>query len=593
MIHRCHRLAVAGVHTFLRRFGWPCGAAIVVVSTVALGRASAFVPAWPSQSAQPPVPAASTSAQPIDAYIRDAWSTLTRSMLNCATLVDPKVTTKPVLYLPRDFAEPPEVTTLQQKCGVDVQHLPVKIDRLGQSVELPSQGLLYLPHPYVVPGGRFNEMYGWDSYFIILGLLESRRLDLARDMVENFFFEIEHYGGILNANRTYYLTRSQPPFLSAEIRDVWQAEAAAGKKREASTWLQQGYAYAVRDHALWTSEVHRAGDTGLARYFDFGDGPVAEMADDDTYYQNVITWLLAHPDVHTDYLVDGPESPGPSDRQHLAAISCDPGMSAVCAHAHAGMHWLSKDFYKGDRAMRESGFDPSFRFGVFDGSTHHYAPVCLNALLYKYERDLAWMADRLGKTDDAKRWTAAAQARRAAMNRYLWNVEKGRYFDYDFVAGKQSTYEYLTTFYPLWAGAATPNQARQVESHLGLFEKPGGLAMSMMNSGVQWDLPYGWAPVTWVTVEGLRESGDIQDAARVSQEFMTTVRNNFLCDHTIREKYDVVTASSDVRVAMGYRQNVVGFGWTNAAYLRMQALLRGAGIAEPPSAQAAPICRQP
>jgi alpha,alpha-trehalase len=289
-----------------------------------------------------------------------------------------------------------------KSAALSVQRLPVKIEHLGQNVDLPSQGLLYLPHPYVVPGGRFNEMYGWDSYFIILGLLESGHADLARDMVENFYFEIEHYGGLLNANRTYYLTRSQPPFLSSEIRDVWQADIAAGKKQEAQAWLERGYAFAVRDHALWTSEAHRAGSTGLARYFDYGNGPVAEMADDDTYYQNVISWLLAHPGVDTDYLVNGPANPGAADRPKIAEISCDPEVSAVCARAHIGTHWLSKDFYKGDRAMRESGFDPSFRFGVFDGSTHHYAPVCLNSLLYKYERDLAWMARQLGKPDEAE-----------------------------------------------------------------------------------------------------------------------------------------------------------------------------------------------
>ena len=124
-------------------------------------------------------------------------------MLDCSTMVDPKVTTKPILYLPQDFAEPAKVADLKQKCGVDVERLPTKITHLGQDVKLPSQGLLYLPYPYVVPGGRFNEMYGWDSYFIILGLLESGRVELARGMVENFFFEIEHYGGILNANRAY------------------------------------------------------------------------------------------------------------------------------------------------------------------------------------------------------------------------------------------------------------------------------------------------------------------------------------------------------------------------------------------------------
>lgn len=530
--------------------------------------------------------AASPEVAPIDTYIGQAWSTLRRSMLECATLIDTKVTTKPVLYLPQDFAEPPEVAALQQKCSVNVARLPVKIENPGQNIDLPSQGLLYLPHPYVVPGGRFNEMYGWDSYFIILGLLQSGHVDLARDMVENFFFEIEHYGGILNANRTYYLTRSQPPFLSSEIRDVWQADTAAGRKEEARAWLEQAYDYAQRDHALWTSKAHRAGDTGLARYFDFGEGPVTEMADDDTYYQNVIQWLLAHPDRHTSYLVDGPENPTPADREKLAAISCDSGVSEVCARAHVGKHWLSKDFYKGDRAMRESGFDPSFRFGIFDGSTHHFAPVCLNALLYKYERDLAWMADQLGRPDDAKKWNAMAQARHAAIDRYLWNSAKGQYFDYDFVARKQSTYEYVTTFYPLWADAATPEQAHQVESHLGLFEKPGGLAMSTCDSGVQWDLPYGWAPPTWIAVAGMKQAGDIDDAARISREFMTTVQKNYLCDRTIHEKYNVVTASSDVQVATGYRQNVVGFGWTNAAYLKMQRLLRDAGLPQPPIASA-------
>ena len=555
---------------------------LALIATFALGQnlASAQAPS-PAPSGQPSLSPHAAANLPIDSYISEAWTTLRRSMLDCATLVDTKVTTKPVLYLPQDFAEPPEVAALRQECGVSVQRLPAKIEHLGENVDLPSQGLLYLPHPYVVPGGRFNEMYGWDSYFIILGLLQSGHADLARDMVENFFFEIEHYGGLLNANRTYYLTRSQPPFLSSEIRDLWQADIAAGKKQEAHVWLERGYAFAVRDHALWTSEAHLAGNTGLARYFDYGSGPVAEMADDDAYYQNVIRWLLAHPTVHTDYLVDGPANPAPRDHDKIAAISCDPETSGVCARAHIGTHWLTKDFYKGDRAMRESGFDPSFRFGVFDGSTHHYAPVCLNSLLYKYERDLAWMAEQLGKPDEAKKWDAVAVARRAAMDRYLWNPEKGRYFDYDFVTAKQSTYEYVTTFYPLWAGAVTPQHARQVESHLNLFEKRGGLAMSTRDTGVQWDLPYGWAPAIWIAVAGLQQQGDLPDAARVSREFMTTVRDNYARDHTIREKYNVVTGSSDVQVATGYRQNVVGFGWTNAAYLKMEALLSAAKSSRP------------
>jgi alpha,alpha-trehalase len=569
----------------LRRMPVVPGAALALLISLTLIQ----IDAWSQQGQRAAPP---SSAPAIDAYIDHAWSTLRRSMLDCATLADSKITTEPVLWLPEDFAEPPAVMALEKRCRVRVEHLPVKIERLGENLHLPAQGLLYLPHPYVVPGGRFNEMYGWDSYFIMLGLLESGRVDMARDMVENFFFEIANYGGLLNANRTYYLTRSQPPFLSSEIREVWAADMAAGEQQEARNWLERAYDFAVRDHALWMSEPHRAGDTGLARYFDFGEGPVAEMADDDAYYRNVIGWLLAHPALHTDYLIDGPENPGPADREQLAAISCDPAVSAVCAHAHIGPHWLTRDFYKGDRAMRESGFDPSFRFGVFDGFTHHYAPVCLNALLYKYELDLAWMAGQLGKADDAKKWNQSAQARRAAMDHYLWNAQKGMYFDYDFIAGRQSSYNYVTTFYPLWAGAASAEQARRVEANLNLFEHKGGLAMSTTDSGVQWDLPYGWAPATWIAIDGMRTTGDRKDAARVSQEFMTTIRDNFACDHTIREKFNVVTGSSEFQVAVGYRQNVVGFGWTNAVYLKMEALLRNAGLSEAGGAPTSPVCQQ-
>ena len=365
---------------------------------------------------------------------------------------------------------------------------------------------------------------------------------------------------------------------------------AAGRKQEAQAWMARAYGYAVRDHALWTSDAHRASDTGLARYFDFGEGPVAEMEDNSTYYQDVIRWLLEHKEAQSDYLVEGPSTPGPEDRAKLTEESCDPGASAVCARGHVGIYWLTKDFYKGDRAMRESGFDPSFRFGAFSGSTHHYAPVCLNSLLYKYEMDLVWMAGQLGKPAEAKQWSAEAQARRAAMDKYLWNADKGMYFDYDFVAGKQSGYPYLTTFYPLWAGAASADEAKKVEGHVGLFEKPGGLAMSTYDSGVQWDLPYGWAPVTWLAVDGMKEEGDLKDAVRVSQKFMATVRDNFACDHTIREKFNVVTGSSEAQVAVGYRQNAVGFGWTNGVYLRMERLLERAGVEEDAEAETHRAC---
>jgi alpha,alpha-trehalase len=508
------------------------------------------------------------------AYIDSGWDSLSRSMTDCKSLVDPKVPTTPVLYLPAEMATPTAVSSAHRQCGVEIRHLPRKIARMGdvRVAEIPIEGLLYLPNRYVVPGGRFNEMYGWDSYFIILGLVKDKRSELARGMVENFFFEIENYGAILNANRTYFFTRSQPPFLTSMIREVYEHPTG---KPPSKAWLAKAYRYAQRDYELWTSPIHRAGDTGLARYHDIGEGPVPEMADDSDYYSDVIRWLLAHPDVDTGYLVNAPDDPTTSEAVALAKTSCDITASRVCARAHVDGHRLTVDFYRGDRAMRESGFDTSFRFGPFSGSTGDYAPVCLNSLLYKYERDMAYFAKLLDHRAEASQWDRRAVARRDAINKYLWNSAQGMFYDYDFVTQKQSTYNYLTTFYPLWAGLATREQGAALERHFSLFEHDGGLAMSDNNSGTQWDLPFGWAPTNWLAVEGLAEYGFKEDAARGAQEFSQTVLQNFQNDGTIREKYNVISGSANVAVATGYKSNVVGFGWTNGVYLRMQELTSG------------------
>ena len=146
----------------------------------------------------------------------------------------------------------------------------------------------------MVPGGRFNEMYGWDSYFIIRGLVRDNRVELARDMVENFFFEIAQYGEVLNANRSYYLSRSQPPFLTSMIYSVYDAQKAAGHEDRA--WLEKAYGYAVRDHDMWTREPLLAGDTGLSRYFDLGEGPSPESLKDETgHYRDVAAYFLLRP----------------------------------------------------------------------------------------------------------------------------------------------------------------------------------------------------------------------------------------------------------------------------------------------------------
>ncbi len=261
-----------------------------------------------TSSAQTP---SATDQAHIRDYIRNGWDTLSRSMSECKSVVDIKVNATPVLYLPADLPTPPAVDAMRKSCAVDVRHLPRVIHHIDEvpPSALPVQGLLYLPNRYVVPGGRFNEMYGWDSYFILLGLEHDGRRALAQGMVENFFFEIQHYGAILNANRTYYFTRSQPPFLSSMIREVYEHPAPGAPPDK--QWLARAYTYAQRDYALWISPEHRAGNTGLAHYHDLGEGPVPEESDDSSYYPDVIRWLLAHPGDHPEYLVKGSAHPTP------------------------------------------------------------------------------------------------------------------------------------------------------------------------------------------------------------------------------------------------------------------------------------------
>jgi alpha,alpha-trehalase len=509
---------------------------------------------------------------PIRAYIADGWDTLTRSLDECKSIVDTKLTTASVLYMPADFEVPPAVEKLQAQCNVQAKHLPSVIHNLGEVDEskIDPAGLLYLPHKYVVPGGRFNEMYGWDSYFIIRGLLRDKRVELAQGMVENFFFEIEHYGAILNANRTYYLTRSQPPFLTSMILDVYETKKEAGQEDRA--WLEKAYGYAVRDHNLWTREPHLAGSTGLSRYFDFGTGPAPESLKDETgHLAQVTAYFLAHPDLGRTYLIQkksgdsAQDLVGPLFAMQVCESTATTMAKSDCASA--GGVSLSADYYKGDRSMRESGYDIAFRFGPYGVATHHYAPVCLNSLLYKAEEDLAHMADMLGKKKESAEWHDRAKKRKEAINKYLWNAKAGMFFDYDFTTQKQSTYEYVTTFLPLWTGLATQEQAAAVVKNVGIFERPGGLMMSPYETGGQWDAPYAWAPNQLMADDGIRKYGFTEVADRVSYAFLSNVLENFRRDGTIREKYNAVTRSSETAVTAGYKVNIVGFGWTNAAFL--------------------------
>jgi alpha,alpha-trehalase len=487
-------------------------------------------------------------------YIKKSWTTLSRSNRDLlAALPDPKMPRKPgdpwLLYIAGTEQQARVESELRAVLGEDAMKR-VAIRTLPKDVlSITEHGLLYLPRPYVVPGGRFNEMYGWDSYFIQVGLLRDGELERARDMVENFIYQITHYGTILNANRTYFLSRSQPPFLTRMVLGVYEQS----KDRD---WLRRSVPAVERLYTFWTSSPHAVPDTGLSRYFDFGEGPAPEVISDEkdeagrTHYDRAREYYRTHD------VADYDES----------------------LYYDAGRDRLTELFYKGDRSMRESGFDPSSRFGALNVDVIHYVPVCLNTLLYIMEDDAARIMEQLGDPAAAKTWRARAAARRDRINQLLWDEQAGLYHDYNFRTRRLRQYDFATTFYPLWAGIASQAQARRVRASLSRLEAPGGLLTSTQITGNQWDAPFGWAPLQMIAVAGLRKYGFDEDADRLATKFIATVSKEFDEHGTIVEKYDVRRRESDVAadIKFGYSANQVGFGWTNGVVLELLAGIRQA-----------------
>jgi alpha,alpha-trehalase len=522
-----------------------------------------------------PVPAQRASRadlQAIRRYIKQGWHTLERGPRQlAAAAVDPKFATThderwPV-YVPADENLPRIGRSLRAEMPaydftqIELRQLPAHTD------EIQAQGLLYLPHPYVVPGGRFNEMYGWDSYFIQVGLVRDGEWALARDMCENFLYEIEHYGKILNANRTYYLTRSQPPFLTQMILNVYRHDRDRA-------WLARTLPALEKYYAYWTTAPHLTPETGLARYYDAGHGPAPEVvagerdAQGRTHYDRVREFYRTRPVYDYD----------------------------VSQYYDRARDELTEQFYTGDRSMRESGFDPSNRFGPFNADITNYNPVCLNSLLYLMERDAAQIARILGRPQTARVWTKRAEARRRLVNKLMWDESDGLYFDYNFRQRAVRRYHFVTTFYPLWVGLATRRQAARVAANLWRLERLGGLETSDNQSGNQWDAPYGWAPMQLLAVKGLRRYGYNKAADRISVNFLSLVLREFIAHRTIVEKYDVALRASDLGAGLkfGYTSNEIGFGWTNAAFVELYAgltpahrsdVLRLDGIGVPPQSK--------
>lgn len=484
-------------------------------------------------------------------HIAQMWPMLTRDIRHAAEAARDTKTADlgPRVPIYVSAAESPESIAAH----IEKVLTPGDFDRLailplpGAPEQIVEHGLLYLPGRYVVPGGRFNELYGWDSHFIVLGLLREGRTGLAQSVVDQCLYEVEHYGAVLNCNRTYCLSRSHPPFLSRSVRAVF---AQSGDIE----WLGRALPLIEHYHAYWQSPPHFVAATGLSRYHAMGEGPAPEVvhgevdADGEHHYRRVCARL----------------------RREFADA---PWLAGIYASANDE---LTPDGYRNDRTVRESGFDLTDRFGPCGLRSRDVVPVCLNSLLWCLEVDIAEIRRRLGSSvESVARWESLAVRRAERMIDCFWDSEAGMFFDWNLARGERSTYRFATTFMPLWAGWATREQAAGVARCLGDFMAPAGLMASVTRSGCQWDAPFTWAPLVLMAVEGLAAYGYVAEAMEVGGRFLSVAAREFLRTGQFFEKYDAEEVTADVgdRIRYGYPTNEAGFGWTNAVIGELLATL--------------------
>ena len=419
------------------------------------------------------------------------------------------------------------------------------------SLKLESAGDKTIGVPFVVPGGRFNEMYGWDSYFESIGLLIDGKVDLAKGMADNFQYEIEHYGKILNANRSYYLTRTQPPFYSSLIREVFELT-------KDKTWLQNHLKTAIKEYeTVWMVQGKRLTENGLNRYLAEGLGfpPECEVG----HFDSILKPYADKADMSIrDY-----------EKAYAEGQIVNKELDAYFVH---------------DRTVRESGHDTSYRIEKICADLN---VVELNAMLYKYETDFEEVIKHefngLFEGYTPSYWEEKSKARRTAVDKYLWNEEEGLYFDYNVKTKSQSPFIAATTLTPLWAKLCSEEQAEKlIHKAIPMLKERGGIAGSTKRSRGeisenrpqrQWDYPNGWAPHQMMIWKGLFNYGYINEAQELIYRWLFMITRNAVdYNGTIPEKYDVVEATHKVFAEYG---NVgtdfeyitqEGFGWMNASY---------------------------
>ncbi|WP_116812002.1 alpha,alpha-trehalase TreF [Steroidobacter cummioxidans] len=434
-------------------------------------------------------------------------------------------------FVAERFSPPPNVASdFRTVAGQDVRR---HIDELWKVLERkpedqrPYSSRIALPFRYIVPGGRFNEIYYWDSYFTMLGLEESGRHDLTMDMIANFGWLIDRFGHIPNGNRSYFLSRSQPPFFAAMI------ELAADKEGESvhKKYLPQ----LVREYQFWMdgAEALKPG-TAHRRVVKLADGTVMNRYYDD---RNV-----------------------PRDEAYKEDV-------ATAKLAGSG----SPEIYRNLRAAAESGWDFSSRwFAGQELSTIHTTdliPPDLNSLLYQLERTIAKGCEATADAACAKEMKGKAEARKAAITKYLWNAKAGAFTDYDWRAKRLSSQVTAATVYPLYFHAASKEQAKAVATTVrSTLLKPHGVTTTVVASGEQWDEPNGWAPLQWLAIQGLKNYGEDQLAATIAQRWVGKNLQVFKATGKLVEKYDVV---SDKAGGGGEYPLQDGFGWTNGVLRKL------------------------
>lgn len=412
-----------------------------------------------------------------------------------------------------------------------VEHINALWPVLTRKADQQEEGtLIALPDPYIVPGGRFGEIYYWDSYFTMVGLQAAGKTEMIDNMVDNFAYLLDTIGFIPNGNRTYFLTRSQPPFFAAMVQLLADAKGEAIYEEflpqltiEYDFWMD-GLTEVSRDQPAVEHVVRLKDGSILNRYWDEGDYPRAEMYRDD---------------VETFEKCNRP----------------------------------AKELYRDIRSACESGWDFSSRWFRHPDTLHtihttEIVPVDLNALLYNLEKVLETANEVAGNEEQASLFRQKAAQRKEALLAYCWDEESGYFRDYDFRADAITPVPSLAGMYPLFFRMATPEQAEASAIYLMTnFLKPGGLVSTLNNNGQQWDAPNGWAPLHWVSTEGLRHYGKNELAQEIEDRWITLNRRVYKNTGKMVEKYNVL--DMDLEAGGGEYPVQDGFGWSNGVALKL------------------------